>query len=398
MTALNPPCRYHLPPGPAPIRRYLALRPGAAPEIARLAANAVISCLMSQQRILAEHYKMDYDQLAVYLVIANGAVQRSIRKPEPGSHLETFEPLEYEDLGVVSRRAVAEATGLPRETVRRMFDKMTANGRLVTVTDNKSGEKLLTTEYFPLESRPTRKYTNATVRMANQLSRLGIVTVQDRATAIVVSKIEADVSQAFDPGRSGSAALDSPFVHAAGQSARSTLVEGNALDAMILAEENFTSKARLVSYATINDILEQLRLLADHSGMSYNELVVYIWISLATVQETSQIEAADQLPTPDSPIPFPGTGSISRRAVAAATGLPRETARRIITGLLANGHVTPVGRNFVASPFLTELPAQSQIMSCLEKAVQIINTLLRLDVMVFSDRTARRHPWPGDSA
>jgi hypothetical protein len=151
--------------------------PDAFQANARLAAYAAINCLVVQQRILAEYYGMAPDMLLVWLVICLAAAQKVIREPVPADNVRVFAEMPLERYGSISRRAVSAATGLPRETVRRIIVDLIARGMVTPLGRN--GVTALTGT-TPLEQRPTRKYIDAAVQMADTLFRLGVLELRTR--------------------------------------------------------------------------------------------------------------------------------------------------------------------------------------------------------------------------
>ncbi len=87
-------------------------------------------------------------------------------------------------------------------------------------------------------------------------------------------------------------------------------------------------------YALAAGALRLQRLFTDQLGMRPTEAAVYLTIVLAA-GGSHDCEASRR--------PRHGIGPISRRAVAAATGLPRETVRRIIDKLLETRLIATAG-------------------------------------------------------
>ena len=91
---------------------------------------------------------------------------------------------------------------------------------------------------------------------------------------------------------------------------------------------------RGAGYVLAASALRLQRLFTDQLGMRPTEAAVYLTIVLAAGGR-HECEASSQ--ARKRPVP------ISRRAVAAATGLPRETVRRIIDKLLETRLVATAG-------------------------------------------------------
>jgi len=112
------------------------------------------------------------------------------------------------------------------------------------------------------------------------------------------------------------------------------------LRAVVSETGNFDAELRTLSYAMINSFVAQHAIISEALAMRPAKMIVYLTIIASTVQKVMRA------PTPSdefrmgakiSPERF---GLISRRAIAAATGLPNENVRRIVNELIAEGLVT----------------------------------------------------------
>jgi hypothetical protein len=68
-------------------------------------------------------------KLVVYLVIVLATVQKYLRSPT--SDNRGIDPMIEADCAQISRRAIAESTGIPRENVRRIVRELLEEGRIV---------------------------------------------------------------------------------------------------------------------------------------------------------------------------------------------------------------------------------------------------------------------------
>ena len=143
-------------------------------------------------------------------------------------------------------------------------------------------------------------------------------------------------------------------------------------------------EARMAGFAMINSYMRQYQIIADYLEMKPAAAVVFLTILLAGGQRYIR-----RTPVPDefrgiTPLPRDEVIPISRRALAGATGLPRETVRRIVAELIASGDVTEVGRDGVISRFGELLSPRAQRVVELMGAeyVQTFETLSRLGVLV----------------
>jgi hypothetical protein len=147
---------------------------------------------------------------------------------------------------------------------------------------------------------------------------------------------------------------------------------------------NLTDELRLASYAIVNSFLAQQQILADFLDMRSPQATVYLTVANATTQRFARKPLPDRKYRGSAPLPPEARGSISRRAIASATGLPRETVRRIVGELLAAGHLREAGPRGVASNADEALPEHTnQGMHKLATEVsKLVNELARLGIIV----------------
>lgn len=117
-------------------------------------------------------FEFDYEKMLIYLVIANSNVQNIMSIPEkfaPYASIDVIIPAELQR--PATRSAIARATGLPRETVRRKVAAMLDSGLLTT--DTRGGLRLtpgiLSTR--KIAGALARNQTNAR-RLVRQISPL----------------------------------------------------------------------------------------------------------------------------------------------------------------------------------------------------------------------------------
>jgi hypothetical protein len=97
------------------------------------AANALIAVegLLRILRAAGDAYGHDYEAVIIYWSVALASVGRFLRNEDQIKLIEgDAGPLPEEEHHPVSARAIAEATGLPRETVRRKIAALVAEGYL----------------------------------------------------------------------------------------------------------------------------------------------------------------------------------------------------------------------------------------------------------------------------
>jgi hypothetical protein len=97
---------------------------------ARPAAYIAANGYLTLNSIVSETFKMPPAKQLLYMTIMMAAVQRLMRGNELPDDLRDATALPDAYVGYVSRRALAAATGLSRETVRRMVLEMLDEGLL----------------------------------------------------------------------------------------------------------------------------------------------------------------------------------------------------------------------------------------------------------------------------
>jgi hypothetical protein len=107
------------------------MKPEQAPR-GLVAANGLIAVegLLRIMRAAGDTYGHDYEAILIYWSVAIASVGRILRSDDLNMLIESGGPLPEEAHHPVSARAIAEATGLPRETVRRKIAVLVAAGHL----------------------------------------------------------------------------------------------------------------------------------------------------------------------------------------------------------------------------------------------------------------------------
>jgi biotin operon repressor len=104
-----------------------------APPRGLTAAQGLITVegLLRILRAAGDTYGHDYEAILIYWSVAVASVGRYLRSDDLATLIEGGGPLPEDEHRAVSARAIAEATGLPRETVRRKIAHLVADGHLV---------------------------------------------------------------------------------------------------------------------------------------------------------------------------------------------------------------------------------------------------------------------------
>ncbi len=97
------------------------------------AANGliVLEGLLRIMRAAGDTYGHDYEAILIYWSVVVASVGRYLRNDDQFKLIDSGgAPLPAEEHHPISARAIAEATGLPRETVRRKIAHLVADGYL----------------------------------------------------------------------------------------------------------------------------------------------------------------------------------------------------------------------------------------------------------------------------
>lgn len=143
----------------------------------RVAMSSLANLFLTMHRTLAAPMALGPTELLIYTTIAVANVQKLMRERSiPAGHRAT-DVLPRAWVVPISRNAIASATGLPRETVRRHISRMVEAGMLIE--DERGG---VTTPVgvigtFGLEPMLETLLTEFT-RTAEGLLRAGVIEIQ----------------------------------------------------------------------------------------------------------------------------------------------------------------------------------------------------------------------------
>lgn len=146
----------------------------------RATAYSMVNCFVNQQRVWMETMHMDPATLLIYMIVTLAAVQKVTRLSIIPEEMRGLAPLPPDMVGSISRRAVAAASGIPREQVRRIINELLESGRLIAAgrnavrvpRDNARGENFIHVPALLLVD---------IARMVDELRRLGVVADQSLA-------------------------------------------------------------------------------------------------------------------------------------------------------------------------------------------------------------------------
>jgi hypothetical protein len=112
---------FDITPAPAP---RLRLATGRLPECAEIARFHLGRHFLEEVHLLSDRHQLDPAMVLIAQTVAVGTIERGM--PRPGSR----QPVGKGGVRPMSRRAIALATGLPRETVRRRLRRLVDLGLL----------------------------------------------------------------------------------------------------------------------------------------------------------------------------------------------------------------------------------------------------------------------------
>lgn len=106
---------------------------GVTPDLRKKAVPACEVLLRLIRTITATQRAdlADLETSVIYIAVACASVSGALRDPAVQARLNAGEPVPDDMRQPVSRRAIAESTGLPRETVRRKIAVLVEKGFLV---------------------------------------------------------------------------------------------------------------------------------------------------------------------------------------------------------------------------------------------------------------------------
>lgn len=140
----------------------------------RFAGYHVMNVFLEIARQMGENTGLDAASILILATINNASVQRLIRHPgEVDIHsTKDGSGLDSSHFHSISRRAVADATGLNRELVRRKINKLIEAG---IVQEDEHGVKTMNVVLNPLVGKSVRSFVGAHTHATNQLISEGII-------------------------------------------------------------------------------------------------------------------------------------------------------------------------------------------------------------------------------
>jgi len=150
--------------------------------------------------------------------------------------------------------------------------------------------------------------------------------------------------------------------------------------------EAFERLQRLAMYEIVCAMLDLSCEVQETLGLRPDACQVYLLIAVSAVQRHAR--APDGAYVGIDPIPLSQSGTISRRRIADASGLPRETVARHVRNLIGRGLVIEVGRGRLTTPpgLLRDVGPTGLLDRMARHSASLANALLRLEVLVPVER------------
>jgi hypothetical protein len=162
--------------------------------------------------------------------------------------------------------------------------------------------------------------------------------------------------------------------------------KGGRCPTLRLELEAFERVQRLAMYEIASAILDLTGDVHRTLGLRPDACQIYMLIAVSAVQRYAR--APDEAHVGADPLPTAAIGTISRRRLADASGLPRETVARHVRHLIERGLVIEHGRGQVSIPpgLLRDLAPTGLLERLARRSAALANALARLDVLVPAER------------
>ena len=146
-------------------------------------------------------------------------------------------------------------------------------------------------------------------------------------------------------------------------------------DRLTIDDENLNAKLRFAGYHLVNHFLNAARELRQMNDVDPASILILLTIRVASIQRTLRKPGESEIDQGDDAIAPHHFQPISRRAVAEATGLPRESVRRKINEMIKKGLILEEGAGVLTMNVVTDPVIASQIRQLAAGHVQVTNLL-----------------------
>lgn len=146
-------------------------------------------------------------------------------------------------------------------------------------------------------------------------------------------------------------------------------------------DEGLAAKLRLAAYLQADHFLSVWRTLADTLGPDPAMVLIVLTINSASIQRALRGAGDDAAPPHGQAIEAHHFKPISRRAIAQATGLSRETVRRKVRKLIEAGVVVEDGQGVKSMNVMADPRAAQAVLQMSRDQVRLANRLLAEGVL-----------------
>ena len=139
---------------------------------------------------------------------------------------------------------------------------------------------------------------------------------------------------------------------------------------------------RLCGFALLNHYLTMHHVIAEHVRLQPTELLILIATTTGNVQRAVRTEALPEALRGNKPLPPELAVPMSRRAIARVTGIPTETVRRHVEGMVKRGILVATPKGVRAPNRLTEQWAAAATHRLIESHAACTEKLIALKALV----------------
>ena len=150
----------------------LAIDDAVLTEKLRFAGYHLVNNFLNTARHLKRLNDVDPASLLILLTVYVASIQRTLRQPGESVIDQGEDAIAAHFFQPISRRAVAEATGLPRETVRRKINALIDKGLIL---EEEAGVVTMNVVTDPAIAESVRLMAAGHVRITNQLRAESVI-------------------------------------------------------------------------------------------------------------------------------------------------------------------------------------------------------------------------------
>ena len=141
---------------------------------------------------------------------------------------------------------------------------------------------------------------------------------------------------------------------------------------LVVNKDRLVARARPTGYLLVNTFLSLHEIIRGVLSLPPAKVLVFLTIVVGTVQKLMRKTELPAYLNGTAPIPRAMFGYISRRRIAASTGLPRENVRRIVDEFLLHNMLITNSRGAVANTNRGELMSRPEVIVGIEHLVREI--------------------------